>query len=65
MKVHITEDKALVNTIRTALRENDGYCPCIYQSKGKSEYKCMCQDFLNNVKVGETCHCGLNIKDEI
>ena len=30
MKVHITEDKELVNTIRTALHENDGYCPCIY-----------------------------------
>lgn len=65
MKVHITEDKVLVNTIRTALCENDGYCPCIYQSKGKLEYKCMCQDFLNNVKVGETCHCGLYIKDEM
>lgn len=65
MKVRITEDKELVNTIRAALRENDGYCPCIYQSKGKPEYKCMCQDFLNNVKIGETCHCGLYIKDEI
>ena len=65
MKIHITEDKELVNTIRAALRKNDGYCPCIYQSKGKSEYKCMCQDFINNIKVGETCHCGLYIKDEM
>ena len=65
MKVHITEDKELETIIRAALKENDGYCPCIYQSKNKSEYKCMCQDFLNNVKVGETCHCGLYIKDEM
>lgn len=65
MKVHITEDKELATTIRIALKENDGYCPCIYQSKNKPEYKCMCQDFLTNVKVGETCHCGLYIKDEM
>lgn len=65
MKVHITEDKELAATIRSALKENEGYCPCIYQSQGKSEYKCMCQDFLTNVKVGETCHCGLYIKDEM
>ena len=65
MKVHITEDKELVLAVREALKENDGYCPCIHQSKGKSEYKCMCQDFLTNVKVGDACHCGLYIKDEM
>ena len=65
MKVHINPDKEIVAMIRQGLKENDGYCPCIYQSKGKSEYKCMCYDFLNNVQVGETCHCGLYIKDEM
>ncbi len=65
MKVRVTEDKELAATIREALKENDGYCPCIYQSKGKPEYKCMCYDFLNNVKAGEPCHCGLYIKDEM
>ena len=65
MKVHITEDKEVVTTVRCALRDNDGYCPCVYQSKGKPEYKCMCKDFLENVKVGEACHCGLYIKDEL
>ena len=65
MKVHVVEDKELVTMIRAALKENDGYCPCIYNSKGKSEYKCMCQDFLNNVPVGNACHCGLYIKDEM
>ena len=64
MKVHITNDKELATTIRAALKENEGYCPCIYQSKGKPEYKCMCKDFLENVKTGEACHCGLYIKDE-
>lgn len=65
MKVHINPNKEIVEMIRQGLKENDGYCPCIYQSKGKSEYKCMCYDFLNNVQVGETCHCGLYIKDEM
>lgn len=65
MKIEINKDQELVATIRQALKDNDGYCPCIFQSKGKSEYKCMCQDFLNNVKVGETCHCGLYIKKEM
>ncbi len=65
MKVHVNPDKEIVEMIRQGLKENDGYCPCIYQSKGKVEYKCMCYDFLNNVQAGETCHCGLYIKDEI
>lgn len=64
MKIEVNKDKELVATIRQALKDNDGYCPCIFQSKGKPEYKCMCQDFLNNVKVGETCHCGLYLKIE-
>ena len=65
MKVHISPDKELVATIKAALKENDVYCPCIYKSKGKPEYKCMCQDFITNIKTGETCHCGLYIKDEM
>lgn len=63
MKFHITEDKAISEIILRGLQENDGYCPCIYESKGKPEYKCHCEDFRNNVKIGETCHCGLFIKD--
>ena len=65
MKIHVNTDKELVQTIREGLRKNDGYCPCVINSKGKPEYKCMCKDFLNNVKQGETCHCGLYIKDEM
>lgn len=65
MKVHVNPDKELTATVRQALKENEGYCPCIFESKGKPEYKCMCQDFLTNIGVGETCHCGLYIKDEL
>ena len=64
MKIRVTDNQELKNTIRVALKANDNYCPCVLNSKGKEEYKCMCKDFLENVKAGETCHCGLYIKDE-
>ena len=64
MKAHVNPDKELANIIRQAVKDNQGYCPCVLNSIGKEEYKCICQDFLNNVPVGETCHCGLYIKDE-
>jgi len=64
MKIHINPDKELVATIRQGLVENDGYCPCIYQSRGNEKYKCLCEDFRNNVQPGHQCHCGLYIKDE-
>lgn len=63
MKVHLNTDKELVNTILQGLKNNNGYCPCIYQSNGKPEYKCICKDMRENVPIGETCHCGLYIKD--
>ena len=64
MKVHATPDEELKNIVRKGLKENDGYCPCVRNSKGKEEYKCMCEDFRNNTPVGSSCHCGLYIKDE-
>lgn len=65
MKAHVTEDIELKESIRAALNKNNGYCPCVLNSKGKPEYKCMCQDFILNTDVGESCHCGLYIKDEM
>lgn len=64
MKLHINPDKELVAAIRKGLALNDGYCPCVFESKGKPEYRCICENFRNHTKVGETCHCGLYIKDE-
>lgn len=62
MRVQITEDKELKQAIITGLQKNDGYCPCIANSKGKPEYKCWCEDFRKNVPIGETCHCMLFTK---
>ena len=65
MKLHLVDNKETVQIIREALKKNDWYCRCVRDSKGKQEYKCICKDFIENVKVGETCHCGLYIKDEL
>jgi len=64
MKIRVTENKELATIIRQGLKDNNGYCPCIYQSQGKEEYKCICKDMRENVKVGQPCHCGLYIKEE-
>lgn len=64
MKIHVTSNEELKQTIRQSLRNNDGYCPCIVNSKGQEKYKCMCEDFRLNVPAGQFCHCGLYIKDE-
>ena len=64
MKIKVTEDIEVRNTIREALKQNDFYCPCVVGSKGKKEFKCMCKDFLENVPAGEYCHCGLYYKDK-
>jgi ferredoxin-thioredoxin reductase catalytic subunit len=65
MKIHVTDNNELKNLIRQGLKNNDGYCPCIMNSRGKEEYKCMCEDFRINTPVGQSCHCELYIKDEM
>ena len=57
MKIELNTDKELVQEIRAALKENDGFCPC--EVEKLPETKCMCRDFIENVAVGELCHCGL------
>lgn len=64
MKVHVTDNVELRDSIREALKKNEGFCPCVLGSKGKQEYRCMCENFINNTPVGESCHCGLYIKEE-
>ena len=59
MKIHTNPDKEHVESVRKALRENDGYCPCRLEKT--PETKCMCQEFLNS--GSGMCHCGLYIKE--
>ena len=57
-KIVVNDDKDLVKTIRLALKENEGYCPC--KLTHDPENKCMCEEFRKQ-KDGK-CHCGLYIK---
>ena len=65
MKIHVTDDKEHAAIIRQGLRDNEGYCPCVYKSKGRTEYLCPCEEFRTKTQVGEKCHCGLFIKEEM
>ena len=60
MKVKVNSDTELVNEVRKALKENNGYCPCKLEKI--PENKCMCKEFLEQ-KTG-LCHCGLYNKVE-
>lgn len=65
MKIHVTNNKELATIIRQGLKENKGYCPCVVNSIGKKEYKCICLEMREKISVGQSCHCGLYIKDEM
>ena len=47
-----------VNTIQTALKENNGYCPC--RIEATPDTKCMCKEFREQTEG--YCHCGLYYK---
>lgn len=64
MRFHTTSNQELKKIIYEGLRKNSCFCPCVPDSKDKEQYKCPCENFRLNVKIGETCHCGLYIKDE-
>lgn len=64
MKKHLTDNLEIREVVFEGLKTNKGYCPCIVNSLGKAQYKCPCEDFRLNVPAGESCHCGLYIKDK-
>lgn len=59
MSIELNSDPAEVASIRKAIRDNGGYCPC---SIVKDErHKCMCCAFREQDTPG-ACHCGLYVK---
>lgn len=44
--------------VTEALRQNNGYCPCLVMKN--EDTKCMCKDFRDFYTSGKTgsCHCG-------
>lgn len=61
MKIKISEDKELVEHIRSKLKETGGFCPCRLEQN--EDTKCPCKEFREQTEPGE-CHCGLLRKDE-
>lgn len=64
MKAHLTDDIEIKNLVLNGLKDNHGYCPCVYNSLGQNKYKCFCQEFRELTPLHELCPCGLYIKDE-
>ena len=65
MKVTLNPDAAVVAHIRQGLERTGGYCPC--RRERKPEYKCMCQEFKDQVNDPEFegyCHCMLYYKSK-
>ena len=59
LKISITTDKFMRESIQHALKENGGYCPC--RVDRSEDTKCICKDFKEQETEG-ACHCGLYIK---
>lgn len=58
--IKLNPDKEIVEEIRKALRENDGYCPC--RPEKTRDTVCMCKEFRE--QESGLCHCGLYLKEE-
>lgn len=56
--IKVNPDQELVEEIRSQLKANDGYCPCVIVKN--DDTKCMCKEF-REMEEG-MCHCGLYIK---
>lgn len=59
VKIRLNPNEEIVKTVRQALKENGGYCPCaIFKNE---DTKCMCKDFRDQIAYGikGKCHCGL------
>lgn len=61
MRIKQTNDKEYAQEVVTKIKENDGYCPCRIEKN--EDTKCICKEFRDQIKRGEsgTCHCGLYV----
>lgn len=62
MTIKVTDNRELELSIRTALCETGGYCPC--KIERTPDTKCLCKEFLECEELG-ACHCGLFVKTEL
>ena len=59
LKIIPNPDKEEYDEITQAVKDNDGYCPCL--TTRNSDTKCMCKVFREQTTEG-FCHCGRYIK---
>lgn len=59
LKIIKNPDKEIYESVRKAVSENNGYCPC--ELIKSPETKCPCKNFREQETTGE-CHCGLYCK---
>lgn len=59
--IKVNSSKEVETEIRSKLKENGGYCPCVIVKN--EDTKCMCKEFREQQEEGY-CHCGLYYKYE-
>lgn len=61
MKIIKNPDDAIYEEMTEAVKNNDGYCPCMFTKD--EDTHCPCREFREQQTVGE-CHCGRFVKVE-
>ena len=59
MKIKINPDIHEKNSVLSAIKENEGFCPC--KVSKTDDTKCMCKEFRESMEEGY-CGCGLYYK---
>lgn len=59
MKIIENQNTEVFKRISEAVKENDGYCPCMVFKN--EDTRCMCKEFREQTKSGP-CRCGRYIK---
>ena len=59
LKIIKNPDDNVYQEITQAVKDNDGYCPCMISKS--YDTKCPCKEFREQVIEGE-CHCGRYLK---
>jgi hypothetical protein len=59
LKIIKNPDKEIYEKMSKAVKENNGYCPCLILQDEST--KCICNDFKEQNVVGP-CHCNRYIK---
>lgn len=59
LKIIKNPDEEIFKEVQSAVKANDGYCPCRIEKT--PETKCPCKEFREQTAEGE-CHCGMFCK---